>query len=259
MESIKKFVAKGLLISTLQLAGCAGADPASTAGDTEVESEPIFTLPDPSASLTRERGEVRLFFPGVGQCSGALLNNGIIITAAHCLPVPNRNALVDVDVFYELPPDPNAGFCLPEECPTERTWRLRNEGGHDRRVFFYPHPNQTESNRDKISTWWDVAVGGICAAGADCDTLFSNFIQSFGLDNTNFLTLSRRAVKGNNALTMQGYGAPDQLHHRMGITIDSSSTHAADMHATVLNNYFCQGDSGAPSVRSSGYFDSRGL
>jgi hypothetical protein len=246
----------------LPLIGC-GADPTSSedavfedgAGE---QADPILTLPDPSSSLSRERGAVRLHFLGVGYCSGSLLNNGIIITAAHCLPAPNKNAPVDVDVYYQIPKDPNAGFCLPEECPTERTWRFRNEGGRDRRMFFYHHPNQKESNRNKVSTDWDVAIGGICTAGAGCAAYPSNYIQSFGLDDTNFLSLSKRAVKGNNALTMHGYGAPDQQHHVLGTTVDGSSTHAADIHTTVLNHYFCAGDSGAASVRRSGYSDSRG-
>ncbi len=254
------FVGSCLLSLALPLSGC-GADPGSAPGDGALEdevgqqSDPILTLPNPSSSLSRERGAVRLFFPGFGYCSGALLNNGIIITAAHCLPAPNKNAPVDVDVYYQLPKDPNAGFCLPEECPTERVWRFRNEGGRDRRMFFYHHPNQKESNRNNVSTDWDVAIGGICTTTAGgCN----GYIQSLGLDDTNFMSLSTRAVKGNNALTMHGFGAPDLQHHVLGITVDGSSTHAADIYTTVLNHYFCQGDSGAASVRRSGYSDSRG-
>ena len=69
-----RFVANCWLSLALPLIGC-GADPTSSedavfedgAGE---QADPILTLPDPSSSLSRERGAVRLHFLGVGYCSG---------------------------------------------------------------------------------------------------------------------------------------------------------------------------------------------
>jgi V8-like Glu-specific endopeptidase len=257
MRSISKFV---LLSALFPLVACGAADDGSyddTAvaddGDGDVsgeQQEPIFTIPNPDLSRSHERGAIGICFADAC-CSGSILNNGMVVTSAHCLPQPNRNAARDVRITYTPPVDPNQGFCLPEECPKVRTW--------NKRMFFYPHPNQTAAKDDDINPNWDVAVGAIClSATAPCAGT-GNSIQTLGLDDKQFVTISTRKVKNNNALTLVGYGAPEiSVQHRLGMKVSSALDSRAKYNPAALGGWTCEGDSGAPLLRNTGYTDSMG-
>jgi hypothetical protein len=178
-----------------------------------------------------------------------LLNNGLVMTAAHCLPVPNRNRSHAVTITYEPPKDPSAPFCLPEYCPDPMVWRLN--------MFFYHHPNQTQSNRKKVEPPYDIAVGAICTSStAPC---YSGSVQSFGLDYKHFVTLSTRKVADNNLLSMLAYGAPDRGHqHQLQMRVSSGGSGEVAYHPSALGYYTCQGDSGAPLLRNTGNSDGLG-
>jgi hypothetical protein len=215
----------------------------------------IFTPQNPN-SRSWQRGALRICFDGGGCCSGSFLNNASILTAAHCLPKPNRNALYSVRIHYERPdgvfPDmvfndagvrPGAPFC--PDC-------------RDGRMFFYPHPEQKESNKDYVSSEFDVAVGNICNAGGAC-AAGGGAIQSFGLGVEHFVTfLNKQPWDGMNT-TIFGSGAPDSPIKR-AMRIRASDVNSNDVEWSRINplEWTCQGDSGAPAMRTSGFSDRLG-
>jgi hypothetical protein len=259
-----------LMVSTLlSLGGCSAAEDGGGYDNDEAvanedaageQQDSIFTIPNPSSSLSRMRGAIGICFYEDGACcSGSLLNNGMVITSAHCLPRPNKNASRDVRITYTMPIDPNAPFCLPSECPNPRVWDFRNAAGVNRSMFFYHHPNQTAAKDEDIDPAWDVAVGALCTSASAPCVASGNTVQSFGLDSTNFVTLSNRKVKQNNALTLVGYGAPElHVQHRLAMKVSSAGDHDAKYHPEALGGWTCEGDSGAPLLRNTGYSDLMG-
>ncbi|HKO47284.1 MAG TPA: hypothetical protein VJV79_06150 [Polyangiaceae bacterium] len=209
--------------------------------------EKIFTATNPAGSRSRQRGAIFIRFLNGGGCSGSILNNGVILTAAHCLPVPNRNRFEDVEIFYQYPADPNQPFC-PDCGPPERSWSLR--------MFFYPHPNQTATSG--IDRRWDFAVGAICSPGSPCDTP-GTVTGSLGLASSHFVTLSTHVLADNNGLTVNGYGAPEVgVQHQMGIRVDDAEADRYSWVYAAPAQWICDGDSGAPAFRNSGYTDTMG-
>jgi hypothetical protein len=213
------------------------------------QREKIFNALNPDGSRSRQRGAIQITFNAANtSCSGSILNNGVVITAAHCLPIPNRNRAHDVTIFYEYPADPDQGFC-PDCGPPTRTWRFTN-------MFFYHHPNQTRTS--DFDFRWDFAVGAICTtAGAGCDS--GGGLQSLGLNSSHFVTLSEHVLVDNNGLTVHGYGAPEVgAQHLMGIRVDDAEPDAIDWVWNTPATWWCDGDSGGPAFRNSGYTDRMG-
>ncbi|HKO47285.1 MAG TPA: hypothetical protein VJV79_06155 [Polyangiaceae bacterium] len=209
--------------------------------------EKIFTAINPAGSRSRQRGAIYIRFINGGTCSGSIVNNGVIITAAHCLPVPNRNRFEDVEIFYQYPADPNQPFC-PDCGPPERTWTAR--------MFFYPHPSQTKTSG--IDRRWDFAVGAICSPGSACDSP-GTVTQSLGLASSHFVTLSTHVLVDNNGLTVHGYGAPEsRVQHQMSIRVDDAEPDRISWEYVNPAEWWCDGDSGGPAFRNAGYTDTMG-
>lgn len=215
----------------------------------------IFTPANPNGSRSRQRGVLQVCFDDTGSCcSASFLNNASIVTAAHCLPQPNRNALHNVSLKYEMP-------------GATRTWKFNNIGVRpgdpfcpecrDGRMFFYPHPNQNQSNKDKVSSEWDVAVGNICNAGAACDT--GGAVQSFNLSDDHFVTFLNKPPWDNMNMTVFGYGMPELgVKHAMRLVVEDANSNDVEWRKWALGEWVCGGDSGSPAMRNSGYSDAQG-
>jgi hypothetical protein len=215
----------------------------------------IFTPQNPN-SRSYQRGALRICFDGGGCCSGSFLNNASILTAAHCLPKPNRNALYSVRIHYERPDGvfPDKAFndvgVRPGDpfCPDCR----------DGRMFFYPHPDQKASNKNDVSPEYDVAVGNICNAGGQC-AAGGAAIQSFNLGVEHFVTfLNQQPWDGMNT-TIFGSGAPDSpIKRAMRIRAEDVNSNDVEWNRVNPLEWTCQGDSGAPAMRTSGFSDGFG-
>jgi hypothetical protein len=63
----------------------------------------------------------------------------------------------------------------------------------------------------------------------------------------------------NMGLTVRGYGAPESgVQHAMNIKLTASRTHHINFVRVYTFDWICNGDSGAPGFRNSGYTDSLG-
>jgi hypothetical protein len=128
----------------------------------------------------------------------------------------------------------------------------------DGRMFFYPHPNQTQSNKNNVSSEFDVAVGNICNAGGTC-AAGGGAIQSFGLTDDHFVTFLNKQPWDNMNTTIFGSGAPEaSVKHAMRIVAEDVNSHDVEWRRFAPLEFTCQGDSGAPAMRTSGYSDASG-
>jgi hypothetical protein len=226
------------------------APPLPDGGSASVGTTPhIFTPSNPAASRSLQRGSLWLCFDEGACCSASFLNNNSILTAAHCLPQPNRNALHAVTMQYEMPDG------------STRNWAFRPctefFGCPDRRMFFYPHPNQTQSNPDNVSPQWDVAIGNICAAGAPCDT--GGLTRSFGLTSEHFVLLFNQPPWDGLNMTLFASGAPQVgVKRAMRVVVDDANSNDMKWRKWATGQWVCGGDSGGPHLRGSGYSDSFG-
>jgi hypothetical protein len=179
------------------------------------------------------RAAVRVYVetsPGSGSwntCSGTMLNNQTIVTAAHCLPgfsSGTRNTVIE----YQGP------------SGTLVRWFAGGE-------MFYTVPSGWNANKPSE---WDVAIG----------TLSSGSLSFSDID---FATLYRGGMGGGTHLTQAGYGGslagPSGIQRRIVLQVTwNGSQHVKWETDVAAGQMVCKGDSGGPAFRSSGYSDASG-
>jgi hypothetical protein len=205
-----------------------GDGPAAENEDIGVETEAIWgpNVRGRSAIEVRFQNSAGQYPPG---CSGVILNNYTIVTAAHCLPGFN-NGPRNVQIYYQRP------------------------GGDVTRTFgsgqmFFYVPSGWNSN---TPAEWDVSVGIMAPP------------SSLSLSDIDFATLYRGGLGGGTHVTQAGYGGslagPSQVQRRIVLQVTwNGSQHVKWETDVAAGQMACRGDSGGPGYRSAGYLDASGV
>ncbi len=218
----------------LGVVGCgadfAGQDAPSTEDEEIGSTTEAVWGPD-----VRGRAAIEVRFessPGSGVypagCSGVILNNQTIVTAAHCISGYN-NGPRNTQIYYQRPQD-------------EITRTFGNG-----EMFFYV-PEGWNSNKPAE---WDVAVGVMAAP------------NSLNVDLVDFATLHRGSMGGGKHFTQAGYGGslsgPSGVQRRIVLKITwNGSQHVKWETYVAAGEMACKGDSGGPGFRTSGFSDGLG-
>ena len=223
--SIVRVGIAGLLSATLAACGDVPGE------ETETQVSEIF-----GANPSNARGAVCIRQSRNGNCcSGSIINNQILLTAAHCFGDSSSSGFRNVFVEYQGPHG-------------TLNWEFYDDParGIFNQAFMYPHPNWPNDRRVE----WDMAL----------ITLFED--QSLGLPARDFVTLHRGSLKENHDLETAGYGGgpfqANNVHRRAILELDWIGTHHVKWHNLVIGQMICSGDSGGPGMRLSGYEDVQG-
>jgi hypothetical protein len=165
---------------------------------------------------------------GYACCSGVILNNQTLATAAHCHLTHNngpRNTIIE----YQ---GPNG----------TQSWSFTNN-----EIFYYVPPGWNSNEPSE----WDVSVGAMAAP------------SSFGLGSIDFATLYRGGMGGGTHVTQAGYGGslsgPSGIQRRIVLQVTwNGSQHVKWETDVAAGQMACRGDSGGPGFRTSGYSNSTG-
>jgi hypothetical protein len=230
------FVVLGLGLPSVACSGGDPTDPSPLGSDSGPEaSEPVAENTEniwgPTV-LGRSAIEVCIE-QGAGTnlyscCSGVILNNQTIVTAAHCHLDHNngpRNTLIE----YQ---GPNG----------TQNWSFVNN-----EIFYYV-PDGWNTNEPSE---WDVSVGVMGAP------------NSLGLGSIDFATLYRGGMGGGTHVTQAGYGGslagPSGIQRRIVLQVTwNGSQHVKWETDVAAGQMACRGDSGGPGFRTSGYSDASG-
>jgi hypothetical protein len=203
--------------------------PSAQAEDVGSQTETIWG-PD-----VRGRSAIRVNFeatPGSGNynktCSGVIINDQTIITAAHCL-VGFNNGPRNVRIYYER--------------PSGNVTRTFGNG----EMFFYVPSGWSTS----VPAEWDVSVGVMGAP------------NSLKLDLVDYAMLWRGGLGGGTHITQAGYGGslsgPIGVQRRIGLKVTwNGSQHVKWETQVSAGQMACKGDSGGPGFRTSGFSDASG-
>ncbi|MBN1607658.1 MAG: trypsin-like serine protease [Polyangiaceae bacterium] len=184
---------------------------------------------------TPGRGSVRLELPS-GSCSGGILNHQFILTAAHCTDLDlDSDGWLRTTITYDSP----RGV-----LSWSNVW-----------VKYFRHLHHTDRNLTEFlpgDESWDIAIGYIPSALG-------------GIDSRDRLTISRKTPSIGSKLLMTGYGlvgttGTDNRQRRMVASVVARTDHYVNWatHSSNPTAEVCNGDSGGPDLRDTGYADSRG-
>lgn len=185
---------------------------------------------------TPGRAAVRLRWGSRG-CSGVLLNNHTLLTAAHCVEVPiDGSGWLQTSIEYDGP----SGLTT-----WPNTW-----------VHFYIHPDFPD----------DDGVSATRANDAQNDIAVGHIWSSLGFaESFNFAVVSRKTLGKGMHLTIAGYGAvgfngTDNRQRRATFDISWKGDKHVKFKVDPSNPQavVCSGDSGGPHLRYTGFDDSSG-
>jgi V8-like Glu-specific endopeptidase len=227
MTSSRSFV-RVAMVSLVSGALASCGDIPEQEAQTEVVGEIWGANPFPG------RGAICLRTSAGGNCcSGSIINNQVLMTAAHCFTDSNQSGFRNVWVEYQ---GPNGTL----------NWAFSDAGGTDNQMFVNMHPNWPTDPRPE----WDMAIA----------TLFRD--QNLNLPSRDFVTIYRGSLKEGNHVDEVGYGGgmfqANNIQRRAQLKVDWVGSNHIKWVNSVIGQMICSGDSGGPGLRQSGYRDGLG-